>query len=132
MVLNKGYICGEQNRINMKDIAQVYHNDFGVAFYWKKNEEVVTKRVQLVFRQTGFYLTPAQLVEFSGKIAECEGSNCCNCSLKGRCHRFLLKTPVPEVDLAINYDEYLEIKDLVEGTLFKINLLEYLGGAGLN
>ena len=52
--------------------------------------------------------------------------------MKGQCHKFLLKTPVPEIDLAVNYSEFMEIKDLVEGALFNIGLRDYLFNEGQN
>lgn len=116
----------------MKDIAQLYHNGFGVAFYWKKEDNTLKERIQLVFRETGFFLTPAQIKEFSQLINKCKGMQCHGCSMKGHCHKFLLKTPVPEIDLAVNYNEYMEIKDLVEGTLFTLRLHEYVYNISCN
>lgn len=116
----------------MKEVAQLYHNSFGVAFYWKKQGRVIDSRIQLVFRETGFYLTPEQIGEFSELIANCHNNQCECCSLKGQCHKFLLKTPVPEIDLAVNYSEFMEIKDLVEGALFNIGLRDYLFNEGQN
>ena len=60
-------------------------------------------------------------------------NNCCDaCELKNQCHKFLLTTPCSQIDLAVSMDELKAIKDLVEGTLFKINLEDYLNGAGMN
>lgn len=116
-------------RINpeiMKEIQQLYHNNFGVAFYWKKGDEIYNTRVQIVFKETGFYLTEEQLQEFSVFINDCANMQCECCKLKNNCRQFLLRTPVPEVDLAVNYNEYMLIKDLVDGTLFNIKLTTYL------
>ncbi|WP_426095148.1 hypothetical protein [Flavobacterium sp. DSR2-3-3] len=46
--------------------------------------------------------------------------------------QILLKTPCSQIDLAVSMEELNAVKDLVEGTLFKINLDEYLHGAGMN
>jgi hypothetical protein len=116
----------------MKEVAQLYHNNFGVAFYWKKQGRVIDSRIQLVFRETGFYLTPEQIGEFAELIANCHYLRCEGCSMKGQCHKFLLKTPVHEIDLAVNYSEFMEIKDLVEGALFNIGLRDYLFNEGQN
>jgi hypothetical protein len=111
----------------MKDIAQLYHNNFGVAFYWRKNGNLLTERVQMVFKETGFYLTENQLRSFADTISNCSPDDCCEgCGIKMQCHKFLLKTPIPEIDMAVTFNEYLQIKDLVSGALFNIDLMSYL------
>jgi|GEM_PF-192835 len=132
MILINNYICGNAMRVNMKEVSQLYHNNFGVAFYWKKDGKVLQNRIQLVFRETGFYLTPYQLSEFSELIKTCKDMRCESCAMKGRCHKFLLKTPVPEIDLAVNHIEFTEIKDLVEGALFNVALQGYVFNEGRN
>ena len=37
-----------------------------------------------------------------------------------------------QIDLAVSMQELIAVKDLVEGTLFKINMDEYLNGEGMN
>lgn len=39
----------------MKQIDTLYANDFGMAFYWKKDSRVLDDKIQLVFKETGFY-----------------------------------------------------------------------------
>ncbi|MDI1256842.1 MAG: hypothetical protein PSV16_12170 [Flavobacterium sp.] len=118
----------------MRQIEQLYKNDFGMAFYWKNRDEVVSDKVQLVFKETGFHFTVAELDYFIGLIDETASKNhCCDdCKIKHQCTRFLLRTPCPQIDLAVSMQELDAIKDLVEGTLFKINLQEYLLGIGRN
>lgn len=117
----------------MRDVSIIYNNNFGVAFYWVKEDEILTDRVQVVFKETGFYLSYAELKEFSGMISEaCTKSNCGNCCMKKSCRRFLLKTPLQQIDLAVSADDLGKIKDLVEGTLFQLELIDYLWGAGRN
>lgn len=112
----------------MEQIEQIYYNDFGVAFYWKKAGESLLGRVQLVFKETGFYFTYTELHTFANLInssyhkIQCEG-----CDFKNSCKgRFLLKTPCESVDLAVSIKELSDIKDLIEGTLFQIKLGCYL------
>ena len=118
----------------MKDIEQIYHNNFGVAFYWKKENETILDKVQLVFRETGFYLTIEELNHFCDLIENSliENTCCESCQLKNSCHKFLLKTPLSQVDLAVSMNEIKSIKDLIEGTLFRLDLDEYVYGPGLN
>lgn len=115
----------------MKDIKQLYYNTFGVSFYWEKEGKTIDKRVQVVFKDVGMYLTPEQLTEFAEMITECENSRCAGCR-KACCRKFLLKTPVPEVDLAVDHTELEKIKDLVEGTIFNIGLYNYLNNECFN
>lgn len=118
----------------MKEIEQIYYNDSGTSFYWRKENELITDRVQLIFRETGFYLTRHELQLFKYCIEESSilNKSCENCKLKKECHKFLLKTPCYQIDLAVSMEELNAVKDLVEGTLFKINLGDYLYGIGIN
>jgi hypothetical protein len=118
----------------MEEIEQLYHNDFGIAFYWKKENKTILDKIQLIFRETGFYFTVPELTVFGTLIDDSlTRNNCCDsCVLKNTCSKFLLKTPCPQIDLAVSVSELKSIKDLVEGTLFKVNLDEYLYGAGMN
>lgn len=117
----------------MNTIEQIYLTDFGVAFYWRKEDEVLRDRIQIVFKETGFYLSVAEIRKFSRMIVEAsEKNNCTNCSNGNRCHKFLLKTPLRQIDLAVSVRELDKIKDLIEGTLFYAELQNYINGEGLN
>ncbi len=118
----------------MNSIQHIYINSWGTSFYWKKENNLLLDRVQLVFRETGFYLTKEELHHFNYCIQESFMLNkgCNECELKNKCHRFLLKTPCSQIDLAVSMQELHAVKDLVEGTLFKMNLNDYLEGEGRN
>nr|WP_314897902.1 hypothetical protein [uncultured Flavobacterium sp.] len=118
----------------MKEIKQIYYNDSGTSFYWKKEDEVLTDKVQLIFRETGFYFTQHELQVFKYCIEESIVLNTCcdDCKLKNQCRKFLLKTPCSQIDLSVSMEELNAVKDLVEGTLFKLNLDDYLYGVGMN
>ena len=118
----------------MKEIKQIYYNDLGTSFYWKKENELVTDKVQLVFRETGFYFSKHELHLFKTCIEDSFILNgCCEeCEMRNQCHKFLLKTPCSQIDLAVSMEELNAVKDLVEGTLFKMNLDDYLYGEGMN
>jgi hypothetical protein len=45
--------------------------------------------------------------------------------------QILPKNPCSQIDLAVSMEELNSVKDLVEGTLFKINLDDYLNGEGM-
>jgi len=116
----------------MDEIKQLYYNTFGVSFYWVKEGKPLSRRIQVVFKDTGLYLTAEQVVEFADIIKNCGGGNCASCSMSKCCRKFLLKTPVPEIDLAVDYNEFIQIKDLIDGTLFKIDLYNYINRDCLN
>ncbi len=118
----------------MQEIKQIYHNNLGTAFYWKNGNAVILDKVQLVFRETGFYFTPQELQLFKYCIDESylQNNRCEECEMKYKCHKFLLKTPCSHIDLAVSMEELDAVKDLVEGTLFKIKLEYYLFGEGMN
>lgn len=111
-----------------QNIKLLYKNDFGIAFSWQY--DIDNKRplkVQLIFRDTGFYLTQEQLIHFSlqaSKATSCEACDSCLEEHSGR--NVLLKTPASEIDMAVSKTELIDIKDLVEGTLFQLRLENYL------
>jgi len=111
----------------MEQIEQVYHNDFGVAFYWIKNDRVLREKVQLVFKETGFYLSLPELMGFSGNIeTTCKNIKCSDCELRQHCHKYLLETPFSGLELAVSETEAFQLKELVSGTLFQMQLSNYL------
>lgn len=118
----------------MQEIKQIYYNDFGTSFYWRKENEIMLDKVQLIFRETGLYLSMQELQQFKNCIEESFSLNtqCDDCELKNKCYKFLLKTPCIQIDLAVTMEELNKVKDLVEGTLFKITLHDYLYGVGMN
>ena len=118
----------------MQAIKQIYYNDSGTSFYWRKDNDVLINKVQLIFRETGFYFSKQELQLFKSCINESYALNSCcdDCALKNKCHKFLLTTPCSQIDLAVTMQELNAVKDLVEGTLFKINLDDYLYGVGMN
>ena len=118
----------------MKDIHPIYQNDFGVAFFWKVNKEIVKDKVQLVFKETGLQMNPEELTAFKCLIEESYGQNyCCeDCEFKASCSKYLVKTPFKEVDLALSINEMILMNNLVSTTLFKIDLENYMWGTGRN
>lgn len=113
----------------MEDINAIYHNPFGIAFQWKRNTAKDIKKVQMVFRNTGLLLTLPELQQFLKNIKCTMDSNslCSDCAHNEACRALLIDTPAPQVSLAVNQKELQGIYDLVEGTLFQLNLDNYLG-----
>lgn len=115
-------------------MKQIYGNDFGMAFFWKRADEVKCNKVQLIFKEIGFHLSLSELEYFETLILESQSriNNCSDCALKENCSRFLLQTPANQIDLAVSASELTGIQDLVAGTVFKIKLQSYLFGEGRN
>ncbi len=115
-------------------MKQIYGNDFGLAFYWKRADEFFCNKIQLVFKEIGFHLTLPELEYFSTLICESQLriNGCTDCELKQNCSRFLLQTPANQIDLAVSVQELKGIQDLVDGTVFKLKLQNYLLGEGQN
>lgn len=118
----------------MRQIEQIYVNETGMAFFWRQQDTLISDKVQLVFKETGFYFSHDELREFMLLIEDsCIRNTACeSCAMKNKCHKFLLKTPVSQIDLAVSMKELEGIRDLVEGTLFKIDLHDFIFGIGRN
>jgi len=122
-----------ESNLGMKQVEQLYFNDFGVAFFWKKNGTVLKDKVQLVFKETGFYLSGAEVQQFALLVDDAVAEiGCSGCGGRSRCHKFLLKTPLNQVDMAVTRSELTQIKDLVEGALFHAQLFDYLDDLCMN
>ena len=112
----------------MSDIRRIYHNDIGIDFQWKqdiaKNKH---NKFQVIFRDTGFYLTLSQIENFAKLVQQAVSRGCCSaCQANNNCRSILLKTPASIIDLAVSEKELESISDLMEGTLFQIKLNRYL------
>jgi len=106
----------------MKDIYPVYHNNFGIAFKWKRCTVKDLNKVQLVFRNTGLLLSKTQLIQFSNDINKAL-HNKCKCS---ECNLTLLETPIEQVNFSMSQEELLSIQDLIEGAIFQLDLDDLL------
>lgn len=115
-------------------MRQIYTNEYGMAFYWNRKEEIGSKKIQLVFKETGFHLDLIELEYFSVLISESllQSNKCADCKLKSNCSRFLLQTPAKQIDLAVSILELEGIQDLVIGTIFKVKLQNHIQGVGRN
>lgn len=117
----------------MEQIHQIYFNNLGITFYWEKEEGIIPNRIQLIFKEIGLFFTVPELKDFNYLIDESIAkNNCCeNCNLNSNC-KYLLKTPLYPLDLSVSMNELKEIKDLVNGTLFRIQMEKYLNEEGRN
>ncbi|MFA9190565.1 hypothetical protein AAGV28_04205 [Flavobacterium sp. FZUC8N2.13] len=118
----------------MEQIQQIYLNSLGIAFYWQKEEGIIQNRIQLIFKEIGLFFTIQELKDFEYLIDESRAKNhCCEgCTFKNSNCKFLLKTPLYQLDLSVSTSELNYLKDLVNGTLFRIRIESYLNGEGKN
>ena len=81
-------------------------------------------RIQVIFRDTGFYLNMKVIHSFSNCVVEAKRRGGCTCCDQENVNarNILLKTPCENVDLAVNQNELELIDDLIKGTLFQIEL----------
>lgn len=126
--INNGYFRDSKGIPMDQDINKIYHNTFGVSFIWKEEApEKETPKIQIIFRDMGFYLTYREIITFQKQISYVKSINPCKCCDDKEQHRFmLLKTPCNQVDLAINDLELRSIDDLINGTLFHLDLDFYI------
>ncbi len=118
----------------MEDIELIYNNRLGIAFRWKSNSNKTTDKVQVIFRDTGLLLSKEELLLFSRNIDCVMGKGqqvlCKDCKNEGTCRSLLLESPVSQITFAVSYNEVVDLKDLIDNTLFQLNLTTYLSKNG--
>lgn len=117
----------------MEDVVLIYHNELGLAFRWKNTvPNADYQRIQVVFRNMSFYLLQEEISRFSLNIRSAQFYNCSDCKTNRSCRNILLKTPLEKMDISVNMQELSKLSDLIEGTLFKLSLQDYIWGVGRN
>ncbi len=115
----------------MQEIVPIHRNTFGMSFQWKKDiANNVYNKFQLIFRDTGFYLSLEEIEQFSKEVQDAKGRGDCACA-NSNCtntRTILLRTPSFMVDLAVSTEELDLIEELIDGTLFQIKLDKYIDG----
>ena len=120
---------------SMSAIEKIYANDIGISFFWKNqtNQSFDNRKVQIIFRDTGFLLNLDELKMFSKHCAQAIATNnCTNCQHHKNCRNLLLRTPSDKIDLAVSSVELEQIKTLLNETIFKVELKQWLGSICLN
>ena len=108
----------------MDSIKILYSNNFGISFFWKRNISSPSKKIQLVFRDTGLELTFKEFLIFKKQIKQSltAPSLCKECKKNKDCKSLLLLTPANQISFAMSYHELLQVEDLVRGTSFQLEL----------
>ncbi|GLB53509.1 hypothetical protein NBRC110019_25500 [Neptunitalea chrysea] len=110
-----------------KNIHILHRNDLGIAFMWEKPQHIITEKIQVIFRDLGFYLTYDELNHFKKCVDDAFSTiNDYSFDCMNDCRSMLLHTPVEQLDIAVSYEELTDIADLIEGALFKVDLEVYL------
>ena len=114
----------EKSFSKMEDIIPIYHNEFGVAFQWKRNALKDILKIQLVFKDVGLLLTKNEVEDFSLSVLKTIESTCvCDtCANNEECKAHIVQTPALQIQLAMNYKEVRALNDLLDGTLFQLQL----------
>lgn len=115
--------------LNMQeDIVKIYHNKIGICFKWLTPDFDSSGRIQVVFRDMGFYLTEEEIRQFAKQIIISKNyrQSRCSCHRKKDCKNILLDTPASSVSLAVSITELNQLEDLLQGTLFWLELDNYL------
>ncbi|MDO5969279.1 hypothetical protein Q4Q35_05615 [Flavivirga aquimarina] len=108
----------------MEDINTIYHNDFGIAFQWKRCAAKDFNKVQLVFKNTGLFLNQEELLLFFKNIKQALNRMHLynDCPENKTYELFLLEAPNPQISFAMCYHELHGIHDLVKRTIFQLGL----------
>lgn len=111
----------------MEDINTIYHNNYGIAFQWKRCAAKDFQKIQLIFRNTGLFLTKDELIMFSKNIKDAFNNPALYyCKKNTSCKSLLLQTPNTQTTFAMSFNELQYIDDLVDNTLFHIGLNDFL------
>ncbi|TPN87719.1 hypothetical protein [Aquimarina algicola] len=119
----------------MSAIDKIYSNEVGMSFFWKKNMNMSVPKIQIIFRDTGFLLTLTELKFFSECCNITIQSQCrkhCTCHSSKNCRSLLLRTPSDKVDLAVNQKELNQIHQLIDETIFRVELKDWIRNLSLN
>jgi len=108
----------------MEEIDKIYSNSFGISFRWKNALVKNVEKTQIIFRDTGVFLSTSEIKNFSCLITAAikRSLACGKCSYSDSCKSILLETPFNHINFAVNYNELINIDDLIKGTLFNLEL----------
>ncbi|WP_236778415.1 hypothetical protein [Pseudalgibacter alginicilyticus] len=111
----------------MDDINTIYYNDFGIVFQWKRCAARDLSKVQLIFKDTGLFLSKEELLKFRKNIKSTfNNPNAYLCEQNSKFKSVLLQAPNRQTSFIMTLAELKNISDLVEGTIFQLGLNRFL------
>lgn len=110
--------------INEEKVNRVYKNNIGISFTIKREYmPYEDDKINLVFNTTALRLNDVELEIFLQDIESAVAKPLkCKCENPKDCKSILVETPLEQLSLAMSYNELLQMKDLIKGTLFQIEL----------
>lgn len=117
----------------MNAVNKIYSNTIGMSFYWQQKLDTSLQKIQIVFCNTGFLLSFYELKDFA---FFCESSlktqACDTCKSTTTCKNLLLRTPSDKIDLAVSREELMQIQELINGTIFRMEMKQWVTSLCLN
>lgn len=105
------------------NVFKVFVNEIGISFQWQKNAALT----QVIFKDTGFLLNMDEILFFIDQIELSKKRQpCLECKLGANCRSMLLQTPIKKVSMAVSLNELNQIEELLRGTVFQLELDDYL------
>ena len=109
--------------MNMSDVYKIYDNQIGISFKWHKDSLLT----QIIFKNVGFHLCLEEIELFIDQIQLSRvHKSCLDCKMSDDCKSLLLRTPSSNVSMAVSLKELNDIEDLLNGTMFQLELNDYL------
>jgi len=105
----------------LKDINQLHHNSYGIAFKWESNI-MNTAAIQLVFRDINMSLPLSKLHVFLNNVQKTLSEEPIKPITDNNSKSYVLETPSSLISLVMSFNELENLQDLLEGAIFKINM----------
>lgn len=109
----------------MEDFHKIYHNSFGASIQWKRSIKEHFNKVQIVFKNTGLYMTHEEIQLFSSYIDEAMSSAVNSILVENldqeKKSLYPVETPFSQLCFAMTLAEVKGLQDLIKGTLFNLN-----------
>ena len=109
--------------MDMDSVFKIFDNKIGISFKWQKD----AKLTQVIFRDIGFHISMDEMMIFLEEVELSKTKQpCSGCRFGDDCRSMLLQTPMSKVTLAVSLNELNQIEELIKGTVFQLELQNYL------
>ncbi len=110
-------------------IKELYSNKIGMTFFWENTQEghPYHNRINIIIDNTGLHLDNTELDVFLKDIENAlERPINCGGEDPKNCKSMLLETPMTQLSFAMSFNNLIDMKDLITGTLFELSLSKIL------